>query len=367
MSQYLALPAWSIGEDCYNDIYRLTRTYGTKIALIGGKTALEKAGGLIADALKGTDMVLSAPIWYGGEASYENAEMLKAMDEVKNADMVFAVGGGRAMDACKVVANDLGKPLFTFPTIASNCAPVTAISIMYHPNGVIRNTYYSDRCAVHCFMHSGIIADAPEKFLWAGIGDSIAKEYESELASRNKKLAYAPAMGVILARAVTGPLREYGPKAMELNRNKQVGIELEECALAVIITAGIASNMIISRNYSYNGSAAHVFYYASTAVPACGHHHMHGELVAFGILVQMALDQKWDELRDFQDFSYNMGLPMTLEQIDLKPEELPVCLAKATDGSVRDWGNWPYEVTAETFIQAILDADRLGREYLAAK
>ena len=92
-------------------------------------------------------------------------------------------------------------------------------------------------------------------------------------------------MGVVLAHAVTGPLKEYGPKAMELNRAGKVGIELEECALAVIITAGITSNMIISRNYFYNGSAAHVFYYASTAVPICGHRHMHGEVVAFGILV----------------------------------------------------------------------------------
>ena len=59
---------------------------------------------------------------------------------------------------------------------------------MYHPNGVIRSTYYADRCAVQCFIHSGILTAAPEKFLWAGIGDSIAKEYESELASRSKNL-----------------------------------------------------------------------------------------------------------------------------------------------------------------------------------
>ena len=81
----------------------------------------------------------------------------------------------------------------------------------------------------------------------------------------------------------------------------------------------------------------------------------------------MDLEQKWDELHDFQEFSYQMGLPMTLEQIDLKIEDLPACLAKATDGGVRDWGNWPYAVTAEIFIQAILDADRCGREFLAAR
>ena len=83
MSHALCLSAWSIGEDCYMDIFRFARVYGTKITLIGGRTALSKADGAIGGALADTDMSLSEPIWYGGEASYENVEMLKAMDAVR--------------------------------------------------------------------------------------------------------------------------------------------------------------------------------------------------------------------------------------------------------------------------------------------
>ena len=128
MSYSLSLPAWSIGEDCYQEIYGGTRMYGTKVAVIGGKTALAEAAGAIAHALGETDMSLSEPIWYGGNATFENVEMLEQMEAVRDCHMIFAVGGGRAVDTCKVVADRLHKPLFTFPTLASNCAGCSTAS-----------------------------------------------------------------------------------------------------------------------------------------------------------------------------------------------------------------------------------------------
>lgn len=370
MSYSLCLPAWSIGEDCYREIYRFARHYGRKAVVIGGKTALEKAYDLIAEALRDTDMTLSAPVWYGGNSTYENVEALEALDAVKDAEIIFAVGGGRAVDTCKVVAAHTGKALFTFPTLGSNCAGCTSIAIMYRADGVFRDIYYPSRCPIHCFLNSAIIADSPADYLWAGIGDSIAKEFESELASRGHVTSHVPTMGTTIAHAVTGPLMKYGPKAMELIRAKKTGPELNECVLAIVITAGLVSNMTISndggKEFFFNASAAHAFYYAATVAPACAEHHTHGELVAFGILVLMAMDRNYEKLREFQTFAHSMGLPLTMEQIDLKPEDLPACVAKAADGSVIEWGCWPYEISQEDFIRAILDADRCGREFLAA-
>ncbi len=370
MSYSLCLPAWSIGEDCYKEIYHFTHIYGKKVAVIGGKIALEKAYGAIKEAVAGTDLELSEPIWYGGQASYENVEMLKAMDVVKEADMIFAVGGGRAVDTCKVISDTMGKALFTFPTLGSNCAGCTAIAIMYYADGVFKDIHYGARCPEHCFMNSAIVADSPAEFLWAGIGDSIAKEFESGLAAREKALSHVPTMGTTIAKACTAPLMNYGPKAMEQIRAKKPGKELDECVLAIVITAGLVSNMTIStdggKEFFFNSSAAHAFYYAATVSPECAEHHTHGELVAFGILVLMALDKQWDNLKEFQAFAHSMDLPLTLEQIDLKPEELPACAAKAADGSVVEWGRWPYEVTEEMFVEAILEADKRGKEFLAA-
>ena len=107
MSYNEFLPSYSIGDDCYKEIPYVTRRYGKTAVVIGGKTAMEKAKPELLAALKGSDLEITDFIWYGGDSNYENIEMLKAMPEVQNADMVFGVGGGRAVDTVKTFATEL--------------------------------------------------------------------------------------------------------------------------------------------------------------------------------------------------------------------------------------------------------------------
>ena len=50
----LYLPAWSIGPDCYKEVYEIVRPYGKKVAVIGGHTALSVAMPKLKAALEGT-------------------------------------------------------------------------------------------------------------------------------------------------------------------------------------------------------------------------------------------------------------------------------------------------------------------------
>ena len=170
----LYLPSYSIGADCYKQIPYVTRFYGKTAAVIGGKTALSKAEKHLVKGVEGSDVKLIDFIEYGGNSTYENGDKLIANPAVRNADMIFAVGGGRACDTGKYVADKLDKPLFTFPTVASNCAAVTAISVFYNEDGTFKDYYYP-KLANHCFINSAVIADSPEKLLWAGIGDALSK------------------------------------------------------------------------------------------------------------------------------------------------------------------------------------------------
>lgn len=199
------LPAWSVGPDCYKEVFSVVRRYGRTAAVVGGKTALSKAYDKLAAAVAGTGLTLTQPIWYGGNSTYENGDMVAALEEVKNADMVFAVGGGRAVDTCKYVAEKLDKPLFTFPTIASNCAPVTAIGVFYNPDDSFKDYFYPTRCPLHTFIDTQVIAEAPEKLLWAGIGDALSKECEVELCTRGRDLPHTPLMGRTMAACCTDP------------------------------------------------------------------------------------------------------------------------------------------------------------------
>lgn len=105
---------------------------------------------------------------------------------MQKADMVFGIGGGRAVDTAKTYCALYNKPLFAFPTIASNCASCTSLSVMYNPDGTFKEYSYHKAPAIHTFINTKIIAESPEKLMWAGIGDALSKEYEVIFACREK-------------------------------------------------------------------------------------------------------------------------------------------------------------------------------------
>lgn len=359
------LPAWSVGPDAYKEVYSVVRRYGKTAAVIGGKTALSKAYDKLAAAVEGTGLTLTAPIWYGGNASYENADMVAAMDEVKNADMIFAVGGGRAVDCCKCVADKLDKPLFTFPTIASNCAPVTAIGVFYNADDTFCNYFYPTRCPLHCFINTQVIAEAPENLLWAGIGDALSKECEVEMCTRNRDLPHTPLLARTTAACCTEPLLRFGKEALEDCRKNEAGYALAQVALCIIVSTGLVSNFATTADdYYYNSTLAHCVYNGATMVPASGGRHLHGEIVSFGVLTLLTYDKNFARRDEILAFNHSIGLPVTLAQIELEEKDLQVVADRAE--KTTEWTSTTYTYTKEAFMQAMRDTDAAGKAYIAS-
>jgi glycerol dehydrogenase len=366
MSYSEILPSWSVGPECYDDVYDIVRFFGKHAAVIGGETAISKAYALLKENLEGKDFSISDPIVYGKNSTFENVTRLLEIKKVQDADMIFCIGGGRATDTCKVIADKLGKPLFTFPTIASNCAPVTAISVMYHLDGSFDQYYYPKHCPNHSFINTKIIAEAPEELFWAGIGDALSKTCEVELATRGEELFHTTLLGAQIAETCTDPLVQYGAQAMEYVREKKVGYELEQVALDIIVSTGLVSNMTCSEtDYYYNSSLAHCVYYGATLVPASGGKHLHGEIVSFGVLTLLTYDKQFEERERLMKFNHSIGLPITLDEIGLKDKDLQTIADKAA--TVLEWSKAPYTVTKENFMQAMRDADVAGKAYMKAE
>ena len=365
MSEYnsnysLYLPSYSIGPDCYKEIPYVTRFFGKTAAVIGGKTAIAKAKNALIEGVKGSDVKLLDFIEYGGNSTYENGDALIANPTVGKADMIFAVGGGRACDTVKYVADKLDKPLFTFPTVGSNCASVTAISVIYNPDGSFRDYYYP-KLANHCFINSAVIADSPEKLLWAGIGDALSKEYEAVFSSKDDTLSHTPLMGRQVSRICTDPLIEYGAQALESIREKKPSFALDQVILDIIVSTGIVSNMMTTvDSYYYNSTLAHCIYYGAT-VTEHGHSHLRGEIVSLGVLCLLQFEGKTDEVERIMKFNSSIGLPVCFDDIEINENEFDKMADKFVQTT--EWTHMPKGVTREAYVDAMKKLNEIGREF----
>ena len=93
----------------------------------------------------------------------------------------------------------------------------------------------------------------------------------------------------------------------------------------------------------------------------------HGEKVAFGTLVQLVLEKApQEELEQVLAFLRDTGLPLTLAQLGVK-EIVPETLKKVAAAVVptQSTKNLRADITAQEVYDAILEADRIGRDYLA--
>ena len=361
----VTLPHYSIGPTCYDEIGSVACYYGKKAAVVGGATALEKAGPSLKKALSEAGIEITDWFVYGSDATMAAVDRIVTAPGVKEADMVFGVGGGRAVDTVKTAADMLGKPFFSCPTVASNCAPVSAIAVIYREDGALDRYYFPKGCPAHCFINTSVILDSPEDLFWAGIGDALSKQIESQLASRGKKLTHTPLMGVQLGLICEAPLMTYGKTALEDFRADRLTDAFTEVVLDIIISTGIVSNLVTTANdYYYNSSLAHCFYNASMVLPKM-HAHLHGEVVSFGNLVLLAADGREEDLKRFFAFNRSIRLPITLADIDIENEaEIDRIVDRAT--TMREWTCVPYEMTKAKFKAAILAADAAGRAYLEA-
>ena len=309
----------------------------------------------ILKAIEGSKIEITGVYWYGGEASLENVEMLRP--KAADADMIFAVGGGKAIDTCKVLAHDTKRPFFTFPTIASTCAACTSLGIVYHPDGSLREYSFSKIPPNHIFIDTEIIANAPVKYLWAGMGDTMAKHYECTISSRNDTPLHSDAMGIALSTMCAGPVIRWGRQAMTDCEAHRASEELTEVVLAIIVSTGFVSNFV---QVDYTTGMAHALYNGFTILPAIeANHHLHGEIVSYGILVMLTVDKQYEERDKVLAFNKSIGLPTRLADIDVTPGDLPAATEKALQGI--DVRVYPYEVTQQMLIDGVKELEELQK------
>ena len=349
------LPNYSIGDKIYDKIGPVCESYGRKVLVIGGRKALDAAYNKIRSYVEQTNLEIIGKEIYGENCTYATVEKLRAMPLYQEADMVFGVGGGKALDTVKCLCITDDKPVFAFPTIASNCSACTSVSIMYNEDGTFLKPHFFIRPVMHSFIDTEIIAKAPSQYMWAGIGDTYAKYYEAMISSRNERLEHFTALGVAVSRMCCDPLIEYGPQALEDHRKGLCTYDVEQVVLAIVVTTGIAS-IFLTKDYTpdYNSGLAHAVFYAMTSYPVIEERHLHGEVVGFGILLALLVDQQDEEFEKIYRLNRAVDLPVSLGEIEITEEQWKECMERIPEMS--DVAHYPYKVTKEMLAEAM---DRL--------
>lgn len=341
---------YTIGEDAYNEAAQVCRAFGSRILLIGGERALEAAEPLLRGALAGSGLEIVDTVVFGSDCTYAAIDRWAAHARECRADMIFGMGGGKALDTAKGAAERAQIPVFTFPTIAATCAASTALSVVYREDGNFDSFYFFDKPARHCFINTRVIADAPCQYLRAGMGDTMGKFFECHFAARGDRLDHSSALGREISRLCYAPLLDHGVQALKDCMEHKASYDLQQAVLANIISTGMVSLMVLD---DYNCAVAHSVYYGLVLLPGFEEKYLHGDVVAYGVLVQLAVDNDMERLIEAKKFLKELGIPSTLREMEvpLDREALSDVLRETVTGP--DMDHIPYPVTEDMIFEAM--------------
>ena len=346
------------GQNALAELPKLIKLLGKKGLIIASPTAKSKI-------LTKCDFIKSNKDWiitekFNGECSQKEISRIKGIIAKQNIDVVIGMGGGKVIDTAKVSADMAGLPVIIVPTIASNDAPCSGCAVIYTEEGVVESVYYQKINPQVVLVDTNIIAEAPVRFLVAGMGDALATWFEARSCERaqsgNECGGYSTMTGLALARLCYDTLLQYGPTAKIACENKIVTPALNRIIETNILLSGIGFE-------SSGLAAAHSIHNGLSAIKET-HAYYHGEKVSFGVVAGLHLtDALPDEMNTVYSFCEQLGLPTTFAQIDIKnvkKEKLMEAAVKACapEESIH---HEAVRISPDKVFDAMVAADAMGR------
>lgn len=299
---------------------------------------------------------------FSGECSQVEIDRLAALAKKQNATVIVGAGGGKVLDTSRAVAAKLDLPAVNCPTVASSDAPCSALSVVYREGGEFDQYFFYKRNPDLVLVDTAVIAQAPARLLVAGMGDALATWFEADTVINAEKANQLGGGTTISARALAKlcyeTLLNDGETALKSVQKKAVTPALERLIEANTLLSGLGfeSGGLAIAHSVHNG--------LTTLAPT--HHYLHGEKVAFGLLVQLVAEGKSPSLIDeVLQFCTRVGLPITLEQVGVKDHSRAQLkgVAERSCAPGETAHNEPFKVDTELLLDAIITADAIGAEY----
>ncbi len=245
------------------------------------------------------------------------------------------------------------------PTVASNDAPTSSLIVVYDENHRVAEARRMRRSPNAVIVDTRIIARAPARFLRAGIGDGLSKTFEARQCAISGGMNFFDGRPTLAAQALADRcweiLRADAEAALAACEAGEPDEAMERVVEAAVLLSGLGFE---------NGglSLTHALLRGLTAEPELAGR-LHGELVAYALLVQVELEEHPAEvLTDLRGFHRRIGLPCSLADLG-RPEAteaLGLRVAEAALGAAYA-RNFQRPLKASDVAQAILRVEEAAR------
>lgn len=341
------------GEGVLCQAQSVISRFGQRPLVVGGQQTLKVIFSHL-EPIFSKCKLKSAHAVYTPDCSEISLDALTTTLKEHQGDFIIGVGGGKALDTAKLLAHQHQLPVVTVPTSAATCAAWTALSNVYSNEGAFQYDVSLSRCPDLLILDYAIIRTASERTLVAGIGDAIAKWYEASISSGNSTATLTIA-AVQQARVLRDLLFQKSVAALETPGGEAWREVVDACVLLAGVIGGLGGA-------NCRTVAAHAVHNGLTNIGAA-HSILHGEKVAYGILVQLRLEEiiqsnqlavsSRQQLLKFYD---EIGLPKTLEELGLSRVRLGE-LRQAAEITCRpesDIHRLPFVVSSEQLLAAMV-------------
>lgn len=356
-------PRYVQGPGALDRLREIAAGYGPRPVVVSDQGVLDLLGARLGALFEGFDPPVPM-LGFAGEITYPAIDALAARAADHRPDVLIAIGGGKALDAGKGVAVRLGVPVVTAPTIASNDSPTSASIAVYDDRHAMIAVDRMLRSPDAVVVDTAVIASAPARFLRWGIGDALAKKFEAEgcwAGTGNTPFGTRPLRTAIaVADACYRTLRAHAAAALDAVERRTVTDDLEAVVEATVLMSGLGfENGGLSIAHSLTRGL--VLARGAAAAP-------HGEHVAYGLLVQLALEGRDDGfILDLMRFHREIGLPCRLSDVGMpEPAEGEVSEIAARTMTAPHIPNLGVPVSAPAIVDAMWRVERLAAAGAAA-
>lgn len=322
------------GPGALSELGALAASYGSRPLVIADRIVLDLLRGPLEASLGSH---FEAPQFgeFRGECTAHEIARLTAIAAAAGSDLVIGVGGGKSIDTAKGICIGHRAPLVIVPTIASNDSPTSRLAVVYDDEHVLQEVRSLPANPDLVLVDTEVLVQAPARFFVSGVGDALSKKFEAAqcevTGGKNFYAARPPFFAQTIADACYDVIRTSAEAALSAVRSRTVNDDFERTIEATILLSGLAFE---------NGglSIAHSLTRGFSVVPDIAHS-LHGEQVAFGLLVQLVLENRPHAfIDDLVGFYGRMGLPRSLTELGLKGDPVAAAGVIARD----TWARAPY-------------------------